>query len=46
MVALLMTYIENGKDKKTVEWLLVYEVIDDVLVLMLYKVGSYFDLFR
>ena len=28
------------------DWLLVYEVIDDVLVLMLYRVGSHSDLFR
>ena len=28
------------------DWLLVYEVINDVLVLMLYRVGSHSDLFR
>ena len=28
------------------DWLLVYEVIDNVLVLMLYRVGSHSDLFR
>ena len=28
------------------DWLLVYEIIDDVLVLMLYRVGSHSDLFR
>ena len=28
------------------DWLLVYEVIDDVLVLMLYRDGSHSDLFR
>ncbi len=28
------------------DWLLVYEVVQDVLVLMLYRVGSHADLFR
>ncbi len=28
------------------DWLLVYEVIEDVLVLMLYRVGSHSELFR
>ena len=28
------------------DWLLVYEVADDVLVLMLYRVGSHSELFR
>lgn len=28
------------------DWLLVYEVMDDVLVLMLYRVGSHSELFR
>ena len=28
------------------DWLLVYEVINDILVLMLYRVGSHSDLFR
>ncbi len=28
------------------DWLLIYEVINDVLVLMLYRVGSHSDLFR
>ena len=27
------------------DWLLVYEVINDVLVLMLYRVGSHSELF-
>ncbi len=28
------------------DWLLIYEVIDDVLVLMLYRIGSHSELFR
>ena len=28
------------------DWLLVYEVLDDILVLMLYRVGSHSELFR
>ena len=28
------------------DWLLVYEIINDVLVLMLYRVGSHSELFR
>ena len=28
------------------DWLLVYEVIDDVLVLMLYRISSHSELFR
>ena len=28
------------------DWLLVYEIMDDVLVLMLYRVGSHSELFR
>ncbi len=28
------------------DWLLIYEVVDDVLVLMLYRVGSHSELFR
>ncbi len=28
------------------DWLLVYEVVEDVLVLMLYRVGSHSELFR
>ncbi len=28
------------------DWLLVYEIIEDVLVLMLYRVGSHSELFR
>ena len=28
------------------DWLLVYEIIDDVLVLMLYRVGSHSELFK
>ncbi len=28
------------------DWLLVYEIVDDVLVLMLYRVGSHSELFR
>lgn len=28
------------------DWLLVYEVVDDILVLMLYRVGSHSELFR
>lgn len=28
------------------DWLLVYEIIDDVLVLMLYRLGSHSELFR
>ena len=28
------------------DWLLVYELIDDILVLMLYRLGSHSDLFR
>ncbi len=28
------------------DWLLIYEVVDDVLVLMLYRTGSHSDLFR
>ena len=28
------------------DWLLVYEVVEDVLVLMLYRTGSYSELFR
>ena len=27
-------------------WLLVYEIIDDVLVLMLYRIGSHSELFK
>lgn len=27
------------------DWLLIYETVDDVLVLMLYRVGSHSDLF-
>ncbi len=27
------------------DWLLVYEIVDDVLVLMLYRVGSHSELF-
>lgn len=27
------------------DWLLVYEIIDDVLVLLLYRIGSHSDLF-
>lgn len=28
------------------DWLLVYEVVEDVLVLMLYRIGSHSELFR
>lgn len=28
------------------DWLLVYEVVEDVLVLMLYRTGSHSELFR
>ena len=28
------------------DWLLVYEIVDEVLVLMLYRVGSHSELFR
>ena len=28
------------------DWLLVYEALDDILVLMLYRVGSHSELFR
>ena len=28
------------------DWLLIYEVINDVLVLMLYRVGSHSELFK
>lgn len=28
------------------DWLLVYEIIDDVLVLILYRLGSHSELFR
>lgn len=28
------------------DWLLIYEIIDDVLVLMLYRAGSHSELFR
>ncbi len=28
------------------DWLLVYELVDDVLVLMLYRIGSHSELFR
>ena len=28
------------------DWLLIYEICDDVLVLMLYRVGSHSDLFK
>ncbi len=28
------------------DWLLIYEVIDDVLVLMVYRTGSHSDLFK
>ena len=28
------------------DWLLIYEIIDDVLVLMLYRLGSHSDLFE
>ncbi len=28
------------------DWLLVYEIVEDVLVLMLYRVGSHSELFR
>ena len=28
------------------DWLFVYEVLDDILVLMLYRVGSHSELFR
>lgn len=28
------------------DWLLIYEVVDDVLVLMLYRLGSHSDLFK
>lgn len=28
------------------DWLLIYEVIDDVLVLMLYRVGTHSELFK
>ena len=28
------------------DWLLVYEIMDDVLVLMLYRLGSHSELFR
>lgn len=28
------------------DWLLVYEIINDVLVLMLYRLGSHSDLFK
>ena len=28
------------------DWLLIYEIIDDVLVLMLYRLGSHSELFR
>ena len=28
------------------DWFLVYEVLDDILVLMLYRVGSHSELFR
>ncbi len=28
------------------DWLLVYEIIEDVLVLMLYRIGSHSDLFK
>jgi mRNA interferase YafQ len=28
------------------DWLLIYEIMDDVLVLMLYRVGSHSDLFN
>ena len=28
------------------DWLLIYEVIDDILVLMLYRAGSHSELFR
>ncbi len=27
------------------DWLLIYEIVDDVLVLMLYRIGSHSDLF-
>ncbi len=30
----------------TPDWLLIYEVIDEVLVLMLYRAGSHSELFR
>ena len=30
----------------TPDWLLIYEIIDDVLVLMLYRLGGHFDLFE
>ena len=28
------------------DWLLVYEIINDILVLMLYRIGSHSDLFK
>ncbi|MBR4861527.1 MAG: type II toxin-antitoxin system YafQ family toxin [Firmicutes bacterium] len=28
------------------DWLLIYEIVDDVLVLMLYRVGTHSELFR
>ncbi|MDO4607903.1 MAG: type II toxin-antitoxin system YafQ family toxin [Clostridia bacterium] len=28
------------------DWLLVYEIVEDVLVLMLYRIGSHSELFR
>ena len=28
------------------DWLLVYEILDDVLVLLLYRLGSHSDLFK
>lgn len=28
------------------DWLLIYEIVDDVLVLMLYRLGSHSDLFN
>lgn len=28
------------------DWLLIYEIVDDVLVLMLYRVGSHSELFK
>ena len=27
------------------DWLLIYEIVDDILILMLYRVGSHSDLF-
>lgn len=28
------------------DWLLVYEILDDVIVLLLYRLGSHSDLFK